>query len=164
MNISSVKGHPPKFPCDSSANKEPSTKNKHFPKPTGATFRKKGKVWESQVLTVFKRMNPKSMTTKSGPKPSSLKRVTRSQSNKFSSGPEPSSTGIKDLSQIHKKRVRDPNEAVPESNHENPVSVSKMIKKISKPVLGSPSNLLVSLSLAWFGMVCLCLMFVIDVN
>ena len=140
MNISRVKGHPPKTPHDSSASKEPSTKKKHFPKPTGATFREKGKAWESQAPNVSRRITPKPMTIESSPKTLSLKRVTRSQSNKFSSGPEPSSTKIKDLIQIHKKRVRDPNEIVSKSNHEDLVLVSKKIKKIGKPILGSPSN------------------------
>jgi hypothetical protein len=92
------------------------------------------------VLTISKGTTSNFVTIETGPKPSSLKRVTQSQSNNFSSRLEPSSTGIKEQSQTYKKKVRDPNESAFGPNHEDPISVSKKIKKIGKLILGSPSN------------------------
>ena len=110
---------------------------KHFPKPTSATFRGKA---QSQVSTVSKRVTPNFVTTASSLKPSSFRRATRSQVNKFSSGPEPSSTGAREQSCAYIKRVRDINESVSRPDHEDPVSVGKKVKKIGKRILGSPSN------------------------
>lgn len=137
MNISRVKGHPPKKPWKSSTNNEPSPMAKHFPKPTSVTFRGKA---QSQASTVSKRVTPNFETIAPSSKPSSFRRVMRSQGNKFSSRLEPSSTGIKEQRYRWKKRVRVLNESVSRPNHEDPVSVSKKVKKIGKPILGSPSN------------------------
>ena len=137
MNISRVKGRPPKKPRKSSANNEPSTMAKHFPKPTSATFRGKA---QSQAPTVSKGVTLNFETTSSSSKPSSFRRVTCNQGNKFSSGPETSSTRIKEQRYTCKKRVRNRNESISGPNHQDPVSVSKKAKKIGKPILGSPSN------------------------
>ena len=93
MNISRIKGRPPKKPRKSSVSNEPSTMARHFPKPTTATFSRKT---QSQVPTVSKEVTLNFETTSSSSKPSSFRRVTRSQGNKFSLEPEPSSTGIKE--------------------------------------------------------------------
>ena len=55
MNISRVKGRPPKKPRKSFVSSEPSSMTRHFPKPTSATFRGKAHV---QVPIVSKEVTP----------------------------------------------------------------------------------------------------------
>ena len=74
-------------------------------------------------------------------KPSSFRRVTGSQGNKFSLGPKASFIEIKEQRHPCKKRLRTHNELAsePKPNHHEPVTVSNEVKGIGKPILGSPS-------------------------
>ena len=93
MNISRIKGRPPKKPPKSYVSNEPSTMARHFPKPTSATFRGKS---QFQVPTVSKEVTPNSEATPPSSRSSSFRRVTHSQGNKFSLGPKESFIGIKE--------------------------------------------------------------------
>lgn len=80
MNISRLRGRPPKKPRESSVSNEPSYVTRHFPKPTSATFRGKTHV---QVPIVSKEVAPNPKVTSPSSKSTSFKRVARSQSNKL---------------------------------------------------------------------------------
>ena len=75
MNISRLKGYPPKKPQKSSVSSEPSSMTRHFPKPTSATFRGKTHV---QVPTVSKEVTPNPEVMPPSSKSTSFKRVTHS--------------------------------------------------------------------------------------
>ena len=93
MNISRLRGCPPKKPQKSYVSSEPSPMTRHFPKPTSATFRGKTHV---QVPVVSKEVAPNLEVTPPSSKSTSFKRVTRSQSNKLFSKPEAFSVGFKE--------------------------------------------------------------------
>ena len=75
MNISRLKGYPPKKPQKSSVSSEPSSMTRHFPKPTSATFRGKMNV-QVPIISKEVTLNPEVMPPSS--KSTSFKRVTRS--------------------------------------------------------------------------------------
>ena len=109
---------------------------RHFPKPTSATF--KGKA-HFQVPTISKEMTLNSEAMPPSSKSSSFRRVTHSQGNKLSLGPEASFIGIKEQRCPCKKRLKTRNELASESNHHEPVTVGDEVKGKGEPILGSPS-------------------------
>ena len=136
MNISRMKGRPPKKPRKPSVNSEPSSVTRHFPKPTSTTFRGKA---HFHVPTVSKEVTPNSKIMLPSSKSSSFRRVTRSQGNKLSLGLEASFIGIKEQRHPWKKRLRTWNELVSKPNHHESVIVSNEAKGIGEPILGSHS-------------------------
>ena len=93
MNISRLRGCPPKKPRKSSVSSESSSVTRHFPRPTSATLRGKA---HFQVPTVSKEVTPNLEATPPNSKSSSFRGVTRSQGNKLSLEPEASFIGIKE--------------------------------------------------------------------
>ena len=57
---------------------------------------------------------------------------------KYTLGPVPSSSGVKKLDRIYKKRVRDTKETVSEVDRDNPIHASKRVKEESHPSTEPP--------------------------
>ena len=131
MNISRVRGQPPKVPRNSFVTKNQPFKIRRFPKPTRSTFAGKRKAQEPQVHNISKKENPKSTITEPYLITPSPRRSSRHMNDKYNSGPVPSSSGVKKLDQIYKKRVRDTKEMVLEIDKDTPIRASKRFKEES---------------------------------
>ena len=102
MDISRIRGQPPRIPHDPSntANYPMKMNVRSFPNPTSSTFASKRNAQEPYVQDVPKRTNPKTSMGKYFLKPSTLKGVVHTIDNKNILGPVPSSSQVKNLNQI----------------------------------------------------------------
>lgn len=134
MNISRVRGWPPKTPRNSVITEKQPGKTRRFPKPTKFTFMGKRKDQEPQERGIPKKTNLRPIATKPCLKNPSPRRLAHHRDDKFTAGLVPLSLGEKKLEEIYRKRVRDTQKVVSKEIQNSPVRASKRFREASQPI------------------------------
>lgn len=127
-----VRGQPPKAPRDFVVTENQPAKIRQFPKPTRFTFAGKRKAQEPQELSISKKANLRPIITEPCLKNPSPRLSNRHRDDKYTSGPVPSSSGVKKLGPLYRKRVKDTQEMVSEEIRNTHVNARKRVREASQ--------------------------------